>query len=1099
MWICLALSTASNLASKTPCTTNLAHLERGIVAPCTSIFLVLPEANSFRRSEQQFSEFLVACTIRSTNSEFSTYLGLIFQHSLEIDLYLSGQISSALVISHNNLSAQLFSAFFEAISATLVDSEVSIYFRHILQHSLELDLFLGGEIRSYLIIIYNNLSAQLISAYLEASPVSLVNSDFRTYCGSNSQHKSEREFCHSGQISVSLSSQYNNNLSAKLISAFLVASSVYLEETEFCKYFVLNFSLRAQINFGPISHICLDPEYSKPPEKLISAFLVAISVCSVDNITQFVSTCFKSSSNIDLVFQTSRLFTFLVANCLLHSEYSVQKPICLNATEMEKNCQESLWSDLKEYSRTSTTDLQTEIDQENARVTKLHKATVQPDDSQLGNQTTMAVDTNVGMLPPSAVGLQFPTAAVSSDGSAMSMSVETVPLSSGAGSTHTDISISLTNIAKQSFTSNFVFISGMPYGLVSDRVMRDALFESIRLDYKIPLANTYDIIESQLMNESPHVLYATNKQSFGIIMKLTTQCTFSSSSDVDTEALVRIIPYQYHIINKNNDKKDTLFHIVIHGIESLEGDTTIGNSNILLYGRGAIGLPIATTKDPSAGRQRLGETEAMLRMQLHNWIHWLNSVAEQLTPGLSRKLFCIAWKDRSSPVPYDRLDGSGTVVPSELMFEVRYSMEDNSISNTHRTELLRHLGIGPSPSNSTATICVGGFSMQLCTDHTRYMAPSLSMAAPQPYSVLKRIAVNHPISQVLKALEADNPGILTHIGSVTLVEACPHPADSEMQKEEATGNSLIVLWTNGYAASSGDTTVAVGNATIQLGRGAGIDGCKYPPKDKWPKWVPVSDLPWMKLFRQRASGELKMTDVARRRKSAHTSNANNGKTAGIPSCTAPPRGRKVSHTGVTGVTSTAYTSSLNSVTTVPIFPAARVTFAKAAQSPPSITLIQPSPQAGAGGNDKDKMYTTIQAISQRLDAAEAENAQTKYEHAQTRKELRQLQQDSANTQMVVSKLQHSVQSVQHQLSGFQIESRSSSRQQLEQTSLLMAYFKIPIIPGNSVADAWEDDDNPQAGIQLNNSSQILAVYNNTHKGQGGVVQRDNMTSSMDHG
>ena len=126
----------------------------------TIIFLVLPEANSFRRSEQQFSEFLVACTIRSTNSEFSTYLGLIFQHSLEIDLYLSGQISSALVISHNNLSAQLFSAFFEAISATLVDSEVSIYFRHILQHSLELDLFLGGEISSYLISIYNNLLAQ---------------------------------------------------------------------------------------------------------------------------------------------------------------------------------------------------------------------------------------------------------------------------------------------------------------------------------------------------------------------------------------------------------------------------------------------------------------------------------------------------------------------------------------------------------------------------------------------------------------------------------------------------------------------------------------------------------------------------------------------------------------------------------------------------------------------------------------------------------------------------------------------------------------------------------------------------------------------------
>ena len=181
MWICLALSTASNLPSKTHCTTNLAHLERGILAPFTSIFSVLPEANSLRRSEQQFSEFLVVCTICSTNSEFSTYLGLIFQHSLEIDLYHSGQISPVLVSPHNNLSAQFFPAFLEAISATLVDSEVSIYFRHILQHSLELDLFLGGEISSYLIIIYNNQSAQLISVYLEASSATLVDLEVSIY------------------------------------------------------------------------------------------------------------------------------------------------------------------------------------------------------------------------------------------------------------------------------------------------------------------------------------------------------------------------------------------------------------------------------------------------------------------------------------------------------------------------------------------------------------------------------------------------------------------------------------------------------------------------------------------------------------------------------------------------------------------------------------------------------------------------------------------------------------------------------------------------------------------------------------------------------
>ena len=100
--------------------------------------------------------------------------------------------------------------------------------------------------------------------------------------------------------------------------------------------------------------------------------------------------------------------------------------------------------------------------------------------------------------------------------------------------------------------------------------------------------------------------------------------------------------------------------------------------------------------------------------------------------------------------------------------------------------------------------------------------------------------------------------------------------------------------------------------------------------------------------------------------------------------------------------------------------------------------------------------------------------------------------------MVVNNLQHSVESVQHQLSGFQIESRSSSRQQLEQTNLLMAYFNIPSKPGNSVADAWEDEDNPQVVSQLDSSTQISAV-NNTHKGQGGVVQRDKMTSSMDYG
>ena len=217
MWICLAFSTASNLASKTPCTTNLAHLERGIVAPCTFIFLVLPAANSFRRSEKQFSEFLGVCTICSANSEFSTYFGLIFQHNSNLDLYFSGQISSIIESPHKNLSAQSNSNCLEVISAPLVLSEVSIYLRQNLQHSLELDLILGGN--SNIISLYK-LPAQFISTYLKDSPVSLVDSEYNSNIGFNSQHRSEREFFRSGQIIVSLSSQYNNNLSTQLLSAF---------------------------------------------------------------------------------------------------------------------------------------------------------------------------------------------------------------------------------------------------------------------------------------------------------------------------------------------------------------------------------------------------------------------------------------------------------------------------------------------------------------------------------------------------------------------------------------------------------------------------------------------------------------------------------------------------------------------------------------------------------------------------------------------------------------------------------------------------------------------------------------------------------------
>jgi len=57
-----------------------------------------------------------------------------------------------------------------------------------------------------------------------------------------------------------------------------------------------------------------------------------------------------------------------------------------------------------------------------------------------------------------------------------------------------------------------------------------------------------------------------------------------------------------------------------------------------------------------------------------------------------------------------------------------------------------------------------------------------------------------------------------------------------------------------------------------------------------------------------------------------------------------------------------------------------------------------------------------------------------------------------------------------------------------------------VVVQNTFVDTW-DDGNPlmaqAVGLQ-NNSKQSLPAAT-THKGSGGVVQRDNMTSSMDYG
>jgi hypothetical protein len=123
-------------------------------------------------------------------------------------------------------------------------------------------------------------------------------------------------------------------------------------------------------------------------------------------------------------------------------------------------------------------------------------------------------------------------------------------------------------------------------------------------------------------------------------------------------------------------------------------------------------------------------------MQLQYWIEWFNLTANELSPGLSSNFLCIVWKDRSEAVPLKRLKDNGTFLLSELLFEVRYTM-NATISNTRCTELLVMIGL-----NKSLVTTIGGFTMQLCTDHSRFANPSTVLAAKQPYSILKKLTLN---------------------------------------------------------------------------------------------------------------------------------------------------------------------------------------------------------------------------------------------------------------------------------------------------------------------------------------------------------------------
>ena len=123
----------------------------------------------------------------------------------------------------------------------------------------------------------------------------------------------------------------------------------------------------------------------------------------------------------------------------------------------------------------------------------------------------MAVITEVNKLPPFKVGLLFPAPP------ALSTGMTQKGMKAELTITH------LSNLADSTIQAKYVFVSGIPIGLMQDdqRTVRDGLFESIKDRYKVPLlASSYDKANLQLISNSNHVKKTINKQTFGLIMEL---------------------------------------------------------------------------------------------------------------------------------------------------------------------------------------------------------------------------------------------------------------------------------------------------------------------------------------------------------------------------------------------------------------------------------------------------------------------------------------------------------------------------------------------------------------------------------------------------
>jgi hypothetical protein len=157
-------------------------LGRGIVAPFSSVFLVLPVADSVRNPEQQVSEFSGAFTSCLIDLEPSTYFGHNFPHSLQLDFNSSCQIILDIDRRHINLSRKFILV---ASSVCLVDLDFRTYLGQNLSPRLELGFDPSRQFILERDRQHRNLPGKLISASLAASSVWSVDSEFRTHIGQN--------------------------------------------------------------------------------------------------------------------------------------------------------------------------------------------------------------------------------------------------------------------------------------------------------------------------------------------------------------------------------------------------------------------------------------------------------------------------------------------------------------------------------------------------------------------------------------------------------------------------------------------------------------------------------------------------------------------------------------------------------------------------------------------------------------------------------------------------------------------------------------------------------------------------------------------------